>query len=368
MVVDFLPPETLLAQLIEFRKAVMRDAASYFTAWRPLIGRRSFRSAAWNLAYYLALQQRDSRKLERALMPWGLSSLNSGISSVLPHLDGTIASLGAICRINPTLLPQHPSPRAFFRGERLLKRHTYELFGDRQHSHHWIVPCPDSPLDLRWFEQLQEQGVSALRLDFHKNPERAQTAIAQFRRAHQSSAATASPQGCKLWLTLSQQDLEGDQSSSHSDNNGHGNPSPQLAQTLEAADIIELNQIAEPQPLEFLHKAIQKQIPPEQPRPGVIVSLDPDIHLEQLPELIVRGAGRYPFGIAIPPALTPNGHLCDRSRAYQKILDLCQAACIPVILMPPREMSPSSGLDRSASQLAAIVRSPLQPSPSLATS
>ncbi|WP_159783603.1 hypothetical protein [Sodalinema gerasimenkoae] len=367
MVVDFLPPETLLAQLIELRKAVMRDAAGYFTAWRPLIWRSSFRSAAWNLAYYLALRRRDAQKLERALMPWGLSSLNSGISCVLPHLDGTIASLGAVCRINPTLLPQHPSPRAFFRGERLLKRHTHELFGDRQHSHHWIVPCPNTPLDSWWFEQLQEQGVSALRLDLQENPEQAQAAIAQF-QAHQSSGAMGSPKPCKLWLTLAPQDLEGDRPRASQNNHRHGNPNPQLAQALEVADIIELSQIAEPQPLEFLHKAIQKQIPPEQPRPGVIVSLDPDIHLEQLPELIVRGAGRYPFGIAIPPTLTPKGHLCDRSRAYQKILDLCQAACIPVILMPPREMSPSSGLDRSASQLAAIVRSPLQLSPSSATS
>ncbi len=367
MVVDFSPPETLLAQLIEFRKAVMRDAASYFEQWRPFIGRISFRSAAWNLAYYLALRRRDARKLERALMPWGLSSLNSGISSVLPHLDGTIASLGAICRINPTLLPQHPSPRAFFRGERLLKRHTYELFGDRHHSHHWIVPCPDSPLEPWWFEQLEQQGVSALRLDVRENFEQVQGAIAQF-RAHQSSRAISPLNPCKLWLTLDSRDLKGDRPKPSHNSNHHPKASPQLAQVLDVADIIELNHIAEPQSLELLHRAIQKQLLPEQPHPGVIVSLAPDIQLEQLPELIVRGAGRYPFGIAIPPALTPNGHLSDRSRAYQRILDLCQAACIPVVLMPPTEINPSSSLDRDSSQLAAIVRSPLQPSSSSATS
>ena len=223
------------------------------------------------------------------------------------------------------------------------------------------------PLEPQWFDQLQRQGASALRLDMRDHIDQAQAAIAQLTQLS-SPASSRSPKPWKLWLTLDPEDLEGDRLSAKAHLNGHTTPAPQLIQVLDAADIIELKQPTEPKLLDSLHYAIQRQLGPDQPCPSIIVSLDPDIDIEQLPELIVRGAGRYPFGIAIPPSLSPNGHLSDRSRACQKILDLCQAACIPVILMPPTELNPSSSLDGDLSQLAAIVRSPLQASPSSATS
>ncbi|OAB59534.1 hypothetical protein AY600_16370 [Phormidium willei BDU 130791] len=357
MVVDFSPPETLLAQLIELRKAIIRDATHSFEQWRPFIWRSSFRSAAWNLAYYLALQQRDAQKLERALMPWGLSSLDSGISSVLPHLDGTIASLGAVCRINPTLLPQHPSPRAFFRGERLLKRHTHELFGDRpchpQDHHHWIVPCPSLPLDASFCQQLQQQQVTALRIDLREPPEQGATAIAQFQASQQSTQETGHHR-CKLWLTLDEKDI--------SDRPHPHNPPVRchrltLKEILQTADLIEITNLGNPEALIGLHHAIQEQTPSDRPYPGIIVSLHPDICLEQLSDIIIRGAGRYPFGIGIPPALIPQVQLSRTGQRYQAILDRCQAACIPVILMNQTEASPQESLNGGSSPLVAILRS-----------
>lgn len=358
MVVDFSPPETLLAQLIELRKAIIRDATISFEQWRPLVWRSGFRSAAWNLAYYLALQKRDAKKLERALMPWGLSSLDSGISSVLPHLDGTIASLGAVCRINPTLLPQHPSPRAFFRGERLLKRHTNELFGDRPchpgDRHHWIVPCPNLPLDVSFCQQLQQQEVTALRIDLRQTPEQGAAAIAQF-QASQERTQTREHHRCKLWVTLDDKTFNGDLPYPHGQ--PVNCPGPTLAEILPTADLIELSNLDNPDALIGLHHAIQEQTPSDRPYPGIIVSLHPDICLEKLPDIIVRGAGRYPFGIGIPPALTPQVQLSRTGQTYQAILDLCQAACIPVILMNQTEASPQESLHGGASPLVAILRS-----------
>lgn len=360
MVVDFSPPETLLAQLIELRKAIIRDAAKSFEQWRPLVWRSSFRSAAWNLAYYLALQQRDAQKLERALMPWGLASLNSGISSVLPHLDGTIASLGAVCRINPTLLPKHPSPRAFFRGERLLKRHTHELFGDRpchdQDGHHTIVPCPSSPLEASFYQQLYQQGVTALRIDLREIPEQGATAIAQF-QASQTQTQASVHHRCKLWVTLDEDEFHSDGPQSHKPERCCTDNPLTLAKIFQSADLIELANVRHPQALIELHHAIQQKTPSDRPYPGIILSLHPEICLEQLPDMIVRGAGRYPLGVGIPPALIPQVHLSRTGQRYQAILDLCQAACIPVILMNQTEASPRESLSEGTSPLVAIVRS-----------
>ncbi|KPQ33452.1 MAG: pyruvate kinase [Phormidium sp. OSCR] len=358
MVVDFSPPETLLAQLIELRKAMIRDATHSFAQWRPFIWRSSFRSAAWNLAYYLALQQRDAQKLERALMPWGLSSLDSGISSVLPHLDGTIASLGAVCRINPTLLPQHPSPRAFFRGERLLKRHTNELFGDRpcqpHDRHHWIVPCPSLPIDASFCQQLRQQQVAALRIDLRENPKQGAAAIAQF-QANQEQTQGNGHHRCKLWLTLDEADLGDNRPDSQEQpSQRHGLTRKEILQT---ADLIEITNLGNPEALIALHHAIQEQTPSDRPYPGIIVSLHPEICLEQLPEIIVRGAGRYPFGIGIPPALIPEVQLSRTGQHYQAILDRCQAACVPVILMNQTEASPQESLNGGTSPLVAVLRS-----------
>lgn len=195
---DFSPPETLLAQTIELRKSIQRDAASLFKGWKPLIRRSTFRSAAWNLAHYLALQKHDPVALQRGLMPWGLSLLQNGTTSILPHLEATIASLGAICRINPTLLPHHPSPRAFFRGERLLKRHAHELFGDRTSDRLNAVTLPPEGAEDAFFLQLLQQGATVLRIDSNASPPPVwQHAIAQLRQAEARLGRTG-----RVWITL----------------------------------------------------------------------------------------------------------------------------------------------------------------------
>lgn len=122
-------PQQLLAALQQLRQIVYHEGQQTFENWRSLIERRSFQASAQNLADYLALRRHDLRPLQLALMPWGLSSLGRSESRVLPSLDAVIATLGAVCRVEPHHLLPHPPVKAFFEGDRLLQENTEALFG-----------------------------------------------------------------------------------------------------------------------------------------------------------------------------------------------------------------------------------------------
>jgi pyruvate kinase len=47
----------------------------------------------------------------------------------MPNLDAVIATMGAVCRADPASLPERPRPSLFFRGERLLRHATEDVFG-----------------------------------------------------------------------------------------------------------------------------------------------------------------------------------------------------------------------------------------------
>lgn len=212
--VDFSPPETLLAQLIELRKTIQRDAERCFRRWQPFIQRPMFRQAAWNLAHYLAFERAETARIQRALQPWGLSSLGSNPSSIMPQLEATVATLGAICRINPTLLPQHPSQRSFFRGDRLLERHRQRLFGDRPSTSPesdgstpeatplLVVSLPPEGADDGFFHNCLTRGAIALRIDGAQcEPEVWQPAIEQLRRV-ESQLDRPSNRRCAVWFAF----------------------------------------------------------------------------------------------------------------------------------------------------------------------
>ena len=117
-------PKVLLHELQRIRQTIIHEGRKIFRQWQSSIARQTFIDSALNLAYYLALRREDLRQLQLALMPWGLSSLGRIEGRVLPNLDAAIATLGAICRQDPALLPQRPSLEAFFAGDHLLNLHT----------------------------------------------------------------------------------------------------------------------------------------------------------------------------------------------------------------------------------------------------
>ncbi|MBK1837183.1 hypothetical protein JHL17_07140 [Azospirillum sp. YIM B02556] len=123
----FVPsPNDLLTELLELRNEVSAEGRTLCRQWNVRGRRRRFRVGALNLAHYLTLRHRDLRGLQDALMTYGLSSLGRLEGRVLANLDAVIGALAAICGTMPV---HHPRPRAFFRGERLLRANTDELFG-----------------------------------------------------------------------------------------------------------------------------------------------------------------------------------------------------------------------------------------------
>lgn len=120
-------PEALLKALIDLRRAVIEEGDELYARWRPQIEERSFTVSALNLAQYLVFRQRDLRPLQTALMPYGLSSLGRSESRVLPVLNSVIATLSAL--IDQDNAERPPKLSAFFRGERMLRRHTDSVFG-----------------------------------------------------------------------------------------------------------------------------------------------------------------------------------------------------------------------------------------------
>jgi pyruvate kinase len=113
--------------LADLRSSVEREGRARLASWSPLLHRRSFRLSALNLACYLSLREHDLRAIQLALMPLGLSSLGRCESRVLESLDAVLATLGSMA--HDAEASAHPSPTAFFRGTRLLERHTEEVLG-----------------------------------------------------------------------------------------------------------------------------------------------------------------------------------------------------------------------------------------------
>src|SRR5262245_61728192 len=124
----------LLCELVRLRAELVVEGRELLEGWRPCLRRRSFLTSAVNLAHYVALRRRDLRALQEALMPLGLSSLGRCEGRVLANVDAVIASLAAIAGSAEGGGFVHPRRAVFYRGNRLLRRHTDEVFGPQPAS------------------------------------------------------------------------------------------------------------------------------------------------------------------------------------------------------------------------------------------
>lgn len=124
----------LYGVLCRLRKDVLSRGDSLYRQWKPLIQRRHFTYSAWNLAFYLALRCHDLRKIQRSLLPFGLSSLGRGEARAITNLDAVMASLGRICQEPEQNLVPYPQQRRFFYGDGLLAYNTGRIYGDAHHG------------------------------------------------------------------------------------------------------------------------------------------------------------------------------------------------------------------------------------------
>jgi pyruvate kinase len=165
---DLSDPRILLNTLQQLRQLVVQEGEELFNRWQGQIQRQDFLTSSLNLAYYLALRRHDLRSLQAALMPWGLSSLGRIEARVLPNLDAVIATLRAVCQEDSVKLPGHPPLEAFFEGDRLLQKHTEDVFGKTQTHRRVriIVTLPtEAASNYEFVQDLIQRGCDCVRIN-----------------------------------------------------------------------------------------------------------------------------------------------------------------------------------------------------------
>lgn len=416
-------PQILLKELQRIRQTVIYEGEKIYRQWQPSITRTSFADSALNLAYYLALRHEDLRQLQLALMPWGLSSLGRIEARVLPNLDAAIATLGAVCHLDPALLPQRPSLEAFFSGDRLLKQHTDEVFGKslNQRQVRIMVTLPTEAADnYELVRELVQRGTDCIRINCaHDTTEQWSTMISHLRQAEKETGRDckvfmdiAGPktrlgtvllsqtkqrvhQGDKLLLTpeipvnadqkifkanctipeiLSQLKINdkvwiddgkiGARVKSllpegvllevtHARTKGEklrpdkGINFPDTLLTLSPltskdqkdldfiachADIIGYSFVQQATDIELLQLELQARLGTNACKPAIVAKIETPEAVKNLPELIVRAAGKQPFGVMIARGdLAVEIGYQRLAEIQEEILWLCQAAHVPVI-------------------------------------
>lgn len=190
------PPslEELSQSLEAITQEVEQRGKQLFEDWSPKIQRGSFRKSARNLAHYLVLRSGDLRLLQRALMPYGLSSLGRLESRVLPTLKAVLTSLLALQGQPPP--SRFGQPDKFFQGLETLHQNTAELFGPQilsaQRTTRIMVTLPSSAADdPAWVRQLVLRGMNLARINCaHDHPESWQAMVAHIRAAAKETGQT----------------------------------------------------------------------------------------------------------------------------------------------------------------------------------
>ena len=198
---DLSNPCVLLETLQALRQIVVQEGQDIFDPWCSRIQRQVFLSSGVNLAHYLALRRHDLRPLQAALVPWGLSSLGRLEGRVIPSLDAVIATLGAICQIDPATLPSRPALQEFLEGDRLLTQQTEAVLGqtttDRRVRIMVTLP-PEAASNEDFVRDLLQRGTNCVRINCaHDNADLWQAMINNVRRAE-----TETGHDCKVLMDL----------------------------------------------------------------------------------------------------------------------------------------------------------------------
>ncbi len=198
---DLSNPCILLETLQKLRQIVVADGQDIFHPWQSRIQRDAFLSSGLNLAHYMALRRHDLRPLQAALMPWGLSSLGRLEARVIPTLDATIATLGAICQVNSVNLPSRPSIEAFLEGDKLLQQHTEAILGKtlpHRRVRIMVTLATEAASNYEYVRDLLQRGTNCVRINCaHDDAKLWFATIGNVRRAE-----TETGHACKILMDL----------------------------------------------------------------------------------------------------------------------------------------------------------------------
>jgi pyruvate kinase len=135
-------------------------------------------------------------------MPWGLSSLGRIEARVMPNLDAVIATLEVICGIELAQSQNRPPIEAFFEGNRLLQKHTEELFGlncPHRRVRIMVTLPTEAATDFELVRKIIQKGANCVRINCaHDTAELWKNMIDLVRRAEQETDSC-----CKVMMDLS---------------------------------------------------------------------------------------------------------------------------------------------------------------------
>jgi pyruvate kinase len=175
----------LYAAVDQLYHKVLEERNQNYKEWQDKIKRPEFAKSAKNLMAYLALRTRDIRELQAELIPWGLTSLGSLESKVIP----TIASVRATLAELNGLEGEHPPYKDFFLGWDRLEKNSEEIFTPQPANRYTrIMVTLDSATatDYDFVRKLVKNGMNVARINCsHDDPETWSTMIANVQRAGQ---------------------------------------------------------------------------------------------------------------------------------------------------------------------------------------
>jgi pyruvate kinase len=175
--------------------------------WRLSDTAPQYVESARNLLHYLALRQQDLRQLQEQLAQQGLSSLGRSEAHVLATLDAVIRAAQAVLpNVSEHVAGSEPAPRAvapspFESGERLLQRHTEDLFGaepDGRRTRIMVTMPSEAADDDALVLNLLRNGMDCMRINC------AHDDAAAWRRMieHLRRAEAVTQRRCRLLMDL----------------------------------------------------------------------------------------------------------------------------------------------------------------------
>ena len=289
-------PDGLLAELRVVREAVAMEGAAILAGWQDCIARPRFAENAANLPSYLALRHRDLRPMQTALMTLGLSSLGRAEGRVLVNLDATLASLAAVA--GAAALPR-PDELTFFHGNALLAAAREELFDYLAVGHRVYVD------DGRFggaVERLDADGATIV--INHAAPDGAKKAEKGLNLPDTALSVPA----------LTAKDLA------------------DLDVVAQAADLVGYSFVQTPEDIVALQAALAERVPDRWRELGIVTKIETPLAVHNLPQLIVRAAGRQPLALMIARGdLAVEIGFERLAEMQEEILWLAEAAHVPVI-------------------------------------
>ena len=206
-------PNELLDKMLELREEVFKDGMSIYERWKTNIERENFLGGAKNLAFYIALRQRDIRDLQKELSFWGLSSLGRLESRTMSTIDAVISTLARITGRKVEGI-DYPFDDSFFIGHAKLQEMAQKIFGHSESDRNTAIMVTVGEEAARKYSyvlDLVESGMNLIRINCaHDGPEVWKKIIENVRRAEKESgkscrvsADIAGPKARTRWILSS---------------------------------------------------------------------------------------------------------------------------------------------------------------------